>query len=167
MIIYNIYDDKLKELIEKILYTAGIVKTNCHELNHNFYNMFYYHENGNIPLKTPRKEGLEIREGGREMEKILFGNILSRINIKEALYILNEDNYKKNIFQFKKDFEALYSSEENKDDCKITGEFCEYNNLPDNVLDETSKLLIYETLEDSVENIYIESSDNDDIIGID
>ena len=60
--------------------------------------MFYCHENGNIPLKTPRKTGLKDREGGREMEILLFGSILQNINLKQALYILNENNYKKKYF---------------------------------------------------------------------
>ena len=134
IIIKYINDDKLKELIEKILYTAGLVISNFQELSHNFYNMFRYHENGDIPLKISRKEGLGIGEDEREMENLLFGKILSTLNLKEALYILNENNYKKNIFEFKKDFEALYGLDENKDDYKITGEFCNYNNLPDDVL---------------------------------
>ena len=55
MAIRNVKDNILKELLIKILYTAGIIKTNFHELNHNFYNIFYYHENGNIPLKLLEK----------------------------------------------------------------------------------------------------------------
>ena len=77
--------------------------------NHNFYNIFYYHENGNIPLKTSRKDGLNFREGGREMELLLFGNILDNINIKQALYILNENNYQKNIFNLKKTLKIYIS----------------------------------------------------------
>ena len=167
MAIRNVKDNILKELLIKILYTAGIIKTNFHELNHNFYNIFYYHENGNIPLKTPRKDGLNFREGGREMELLLFGNILDNINIKQALYILNENNYQKNIFQFKEDFENLYKLNEKKDDYVIVGEFSEYNNLPDNVLDETSQFFIAVNLEDSEKNIYFESYDNDDNFGAD
>ena len=101
------------------------------------------------------------------MELLLFGNILDNINIKQALYILNENNYQKNIFQFKEDFENLYKLNEKKDDYEIMGEFSEYNNLPDNVLDETSQFFIAVNLEDSEKNIYIESYDNDDNFGAD
>ena len=108
MIANNINDNKIIELIEKILYTGGIIKTNCHELNHNFHYMYYYHKNGSIPLKTLKKHSLDEREGGKEMELLLFGRVINSLSLKEALYILNENNYKKNIFQFKEDFEKLH-----------------------------------------------------------
>ena len=164
IMIRNIEESQVIEIIEKILYTGGIIKTNLHELNHNFYNMFYCHENGNIPLKTPRKNGLKDREGGREMEILLFGSILQNINLKQALYILNENNYKKNIFQFKEDFEKLYFLEEKKEDYTITGEFAEYN-LPDKFLKENTQFFTNISLEDSDKNIYVESFDSDGLFG--
>ena len=91
--------------------------------------MFYCHENGNIPLKTPIKKGVDSIKGAREMELLLFGRILDHISIKEALYILNESNYKKSIFQFKEDFEKLNHLEEKKEDYKVTGEFEDYYNI--------------------------------------
>ena len=151
------------ELLEKILYTSGIIKTNYHELNHNFYNMFYYQENGNIPLKTPRKKNLQIREGGRIMEKLLFGKIIENINIIEALYILDENNYKKDIYQFKKDFENLTGIEAKKEHHSINGEFSEFNSIYNaKELFSIESQLIFIRLEES-ENIYIESLDCDDI----
>ena len=165
--IKNIENNQIIKLIENILYTSGIIKTNYHELNHNFYNIFYYHENGNIPLKTPRKEGLDDREGGREMEKLLFGKILYKINIKEALYILNEKNYEKNIYEFREDFKNLYKSNEKKEDYLINGEFSELN-LSDNneALERTNQFFIFISLEDTdPTNYYIESFDYDGIFG--
>ena len=165
--IKNIENNQIIKLIENILYTSGIIKTNYHELNHNFYNIFYYHENGNIPLKTPRKEGLDDREGGREMEKLLFGKILYKINIKEALYILNEKNYEKNIYEFREDFKNLYKSNEKKEDYLINGEFSELN-LSDNneALEKTNQFFIFISLEDTdPTNYYIESFDYDGIFG--
>ena len=117
------------ELLEKILYTSGIIKTNYQELNHNFYNMFYHQENGNIPLKTPRKKNFPMREGGRIMEKLLFGKIIENINIIEALYILDENNYNKDIYQFKKDFENLTEIKVKKEHFTIIGEFSEFNSI--------------------------------------
>ena len=162
--IQNILNNMLIELLEKILYTSGIIKTNFHELNHNFYNMFYYYENGNIPLKTPRKDGLEFREGGRAMELLLFGKIIHSLNIKQALYILNENNYNKDIYQFKEDFEKLYQAGENVNDYIISGEFSEYNSINNNkeLLNKENRSTIYIRLEDS-ENFIVEYYDYDEI----
>ena len=162
--IQNILNNMLIELLEKILYTSGIIKTNFHELNHNFYNMFYYYENGNIPLKTPRKDGLEFREGGRAMELLLFGKIIHSLNIKQALYILNENNYNKDIYQFKEDFEKLYQASENINDYIISGEFSEYNSINNNkeLLNKENRSTIYIRLEDS-ENFIVEYNDYDEI----
>ena len=100
------------------------------------------------------------------MELLLFGRILENISLKEALYILNEDNYKKNIFQFKEDFEKLNHLEEKKEDYKVTGEFEDYyNDLLDNLLNEQSNLSFFISLEESNQNFYIESYDNDLIFG--
>ena len=120
--------------------------------------MLYYHENGNIPLNTPRKDGIVEREGGREMEMLLFGRIIKQMNIKEALYILNENNYNKNIFQFKEDFEQLFKENEKKEDFKVTGEFSEYN-LPDNILGPSSQFFMSIKTEASEQNMFIESFD--------
>ena len=149
------------ELLEKILYTSGIIKTNYQELNHNFYNMFYHQENGNIPLKTPRNKNLLIKEGSRAMEKLLFGKIIESINIIEALYILDENNYNKDIYQFKKDFENLTEIKVKKEHFTIIGEFSEFNSIyKDNELLGIESRLI--SLEES-EHIYIESFDCDDV----
>jgi hypothetical protein len=157
-----ISNKKTIELLEKILYTSGIIKTNFHELNHNFYNMFYHQENGNIPLKTPRKKNLLIREGGRIMEILLFGKIIENINIIEALYILDENNYNKDIYQFKNDFENISQIETPKNRYTIKGEFSEYNSVyNDNELLSLGSQIITISLEES-ENIYIESFDYDD-----
>ena len=54
--------DKYIELLEPILYTGPFIKTNYYEINHNFYNMFFFHSNGTIPVRTPRKKINEERE---------------------------------------------------------------------------------------------------------
>jgi ATP sulfurylase len=124
--------------------------------------MFYYHENGNIPLKTPRNEGLAIREGGRAMELLLFGKIIHNLNIKQALYILNENNYNKNVYQFKEDFEKLCQPSEKINDCRIAGEFSEYNLIDNNeVFGKENLTNVYIKLEDS-DNFIIEYSEYDE-----
>ena len=123
--------------------------------------MFYHQENGNIPLKTPRNKNLLIKEGSRAMEKLLFGKIIESINIIEALYILDENNYNKDIYQFKKDFENLTEIKVKKEHFTIIGEFSEFNSIyKDNELLGIESRLI--SLEES-EHIYIESFDCDDV----
>ena len=156
-------DKNQSSLIEKILFSSGIIKTNFHELNHNFYNMFYYHKNGIIPLNTPRKDGQKKREGGREMEILLFGRKVHKLNLKEALYILNEENYKKSIIKFKKIFQKLNFKKENINDIINKEEFKNYV-LPDDVLKEKSKL-IYIQLEQDSDYPYINTSDDNDVLG--
>ena len=64
-------------------------------------------------------------------------------------------------------FSSISEAVEKKVYYVIVGEFSEYNNLPDNVLDEKSQFFIPVNLEDSEKNIYIESYDNDDNFGAD
>ena len=154
---------KFISLIEKILYTSGNVKTNFDELNHNLYNMFYYHKNGIIPLNFPRKDGEDEREEGREIEFLLFGMKVNKINMKEALYILNEENYNKSIIKFKEDFQKLNSQEENINDLIIKGEFQEYI-LHDDILNSKKKL-IYIQLEQDSDYPDIDSNDDNDVLG--
>ena len=45
------------------------------------------------------------------MENLLFGQVLNKLTVKQALYILNEDNYNKSINQFRNDFIELKGCE--------------------------------------------------------
>ena len=106
--------------------TGEIIKSGIHEINHDMYNIYYYHSNGIISLKTPRKmiNNKELRESGREIETLMFGSQITSINIKQALYLLNEKNYNKGIIEFKEDFIAL-----NDCDLYIGGEFKDFNQI--------------------------------------
>ena len=58
------------------------------------------------------------------MERVLFGKILNELTLKQTFYIWNEENYKKPLNQFRKEFLEL------KDDyCKCNGIFKEYLNM--------------------------------------
>jgi len=106
--------------------TGELIKTGIHEINHDMYNIYYYHSNGIISLKTPRKtiNGFSLRESGREIEILLFGKQVTEINIKQVLYLLNEKNYEKGIIDFKKGFNELKDS-----DLDIQGEFSDFNKI--------------------------------------
>ena len=113
-----------KESINKILVNGAIVSIDDHELNHNFHNYYYFSKNGNEPLKTPRKKEMDERESGNNMERVLFGGIINHLTLKQVLYILNEDNYKKSLNQFRAEFLELKD-----EDCKCKGIFIEYSNI--------------------------------------
>lgn len=149
-----------KELLLGILFTGGMSKTNIHELNHNLYNMCYYHSNGLIPLKTPRKKNLgSMRESGREMEILLFGSILSPMNINQIRYLLNEENFNKGVIEYRNDFIAL-----NEKDLIIKGEFEHFNKIIEN-LNIDKKDFPYITTESLDDYFCIETEDNNDALG--
>ena len=113
-----------KDLILEELYTGSLIKTLFHENNHNMYNIFYYHSNFSIPLKTPRKyQTGKLGESGREFEIILFGDKVKSLNIKQIMYILNEENFEKGVLEFREGFNSL-----NKD-LEIKGEFSYFNEI--------------------------------------
>jgi len=56
------------------------------------------------------QEDENIKEGGNIVEKLLYGRIINELNIKETVYILNGENYKKTLDNFLTDFMKLKSS---------------------------------------------------------
>lgn len=66
-------------------------------------------ENCRISVETPRKKSLvsDDCEGGKYIEYALFGKTLEMINLNEALYILNENNYKKSFLEFQYGFNNI------------------------------------------------------------
>lgn len=90
-------NSKDNTIICKALINWSIVAINVHELNHIFHNYYYLSKNGKESLKTPRKKDIMEREGGYNMEKLLFGRVLIELTLRQVLYILNEENYKKSL----------------------------------------------------------------------
>ena len=102
-------------LAKKALINGCIVIIFYHELNHNFHNYFYLSKNGYESLKTPRKQEETQREGGSNMERILFGKEVSELTLGQAFYILNEKNYSKLINKFRNEFIMLKVEDFQKD----------------------------------------------------
>ena len=98
---------EIKILVKKIYYRGLCVKSSCHEINHEFYNLLLMHSNGQIPVETPRKQYIEEREGGKNMERLLFDKPKGKLSLKECLYLLNEKNYEKSLKDFKDGFSEL------------------------------------------------------------
>ena len=65
-----------------------------------------------------------LREGGLYLELLLFGKILNSLKFKEAMYLLNKNNYKKTLKDFQKGFLRLDDK-----DLIATGKFGIFNQL--------------------------------------
>ena len=122
---FNYSKDENKLFLSGFM-TGEIIKSGIHEINHDMYNIYFYHSNGIISLKTPSKmiKNKELRESGREIETLMFGSEVGSINIRQAIYILNEKNYDKGIIEFQKGFIEL-----NELDLDIKGEFEDFNQI--------------------------------------
>jgi len=125
------------KIIMKALTNGAIAIINDHEINHNFHNYYYCSKNGNETLKTPRKTEMNEREGGNNMEKILFGRVLNNLTLRQSLYILNEKNYEKSLNQFRKEFLEL-----KEEHCKCDGIFSEFYNMKFNVKELSDYIVI-------------------------
>ena len=110
------------KLISKALINGSIVIININELNHNFHNYYNLSQNGKESLKVPRKNDIEDGEDEFIMEKILFGNVLNNLTLRQTLYILNEENYKKPLYKYCHDFSQL-----KYEDCECKGTFEDYS----------------------------------------
>ena len=93
------------------------------------------------------------------MERILFGKVLNNLTLKEAFYILNEENYNKSLNQIRADFMEL-----KPEDCKCKGIFKEYSNI-NLVNEELSDYLMirFKTNNYNINSININL--NNDILG--
>ena len=87
------------KLDQKLLREGLIINTSNHEIGHVFVMDHFFMENARIPIETPRKKTLDA-EGGYYIEYALFGRMLVIINMEQALYLLNENNYKKTYLEF-------------------------------------------------------------------
>ena len=94
-------DDKVKYALK----TSRFIAVTLHEFNHYIYS-YLLHLNNYIELSfdSPRKKELIINEGGLIMELILFGEEITKINLEQSIFILDEKNYEKTEKQFQKEF---------------------------------------------------------------
>ena len=114
------------ENLTEILNTANYVVNDEHEVFHLLDCLPYYENNCSISIETPRKIDYKEKEGGFYLELLLFDKKIHKITLDEALFILNEENYKKSLFEFKKDFEN-----KNQKDLVIKGVFSKFNDYLD------------------------------------
>ena len=129
------------ETINKALINGVIVLIYFNELNNNFLNYYNFSQNGKKCLKTPKKKYIENNESINEefyMEYILFGKVLNNLSLRQILYILNEDNYTKPLYQYRLDFLKIKD-----EDCECKGTFEEYSIMK---IKDLGKFLDYEVV---------------------
>ena len=122
----NNYDENDIQLIETVFYNGNVIKTNCHEMNHIFYDLLFLHSNGINDVETPRKNNIEISESGKNLERLLFKRVLYRMTLPECMYILNEKNYNKSLEDFREDFNGINNCPSKIDD---NGIFSKFNSI--------------------------------------
>ena len=114
----NAIGNNCKKSEQKILRRGYIINTSNHEIGHNFTSNNFYMNNARLPITTPRKNSLEFAEGGCYMEFALYGRIIETLNIQQALYIMNENNYNKTFLEFQEGFNDI-----KKEDIQVKGVF--------------------------------------------
>ena len=134
-------------LIKKVLYRGSCVKSSCHEINHEFYNIYLKLTNGLIPLETPRKKKVNKSESGKNIERLLFGHPIHKLTLLQCLYLLNEKNYNKTLIKFRNGFNKLES-----DDLKFD------NNSTFNIFNEVLNIENFDKIKVSMINC--EEGDN-------
>ena len=91
---------------------SAVIENTIYEINHVNQNNIYFRGNDKKLFISPKKEKYKGEDGGEHMKKLLFGKKIGYLKILESLYILNEDNYKQNLEDFRKIFQNLKDSEE-------------------------------------------------------
>ena len=132
--------EEIVKLIKKGFYSLN----NQHEVGHGHYPIFFYlypkSFNFDSPLseiKLNSKNIIQVDEGGKIFEYLLYGKIINQMNLKEVIYITNHHNYSKNLEQYRKDFinlqnETLFSVfvSASKENNEISEVFEAYKKLP-------------------------------------
>ena len=103
--ISNITKVNIDYRVKYALKTSRFIAVTLHEFNHYIYS-YLLHLNNYIELSfdSQRKKELIINEGGLIMELILFGEEITKINLEQSIFILDEKNYEKTEKQFQKEF---------------------------------------------------------------
>ena len=130
---------KFKKYIKKAIMIISMEHEfgHCHRAFLFFYdskNNFYDSPKAKIIL--PGEEIINIDEGGELFEYLLYGRKIESLNLKEVIYIINLDNFSKNLKKFRDDFinlnnetlNTIFEREGKKND-EIKEIFQIYNNL--------------------------------------
>ena len=83
------------------------IVNSLHEINHANQIILFFKGSNKDLINSPERiinENLSSKEGGFSLEYILFGDVISRINLFQCLYIMNEKNYDQELSQFRENF---------------------------------------------------------------
>ena len=83
------------------------IVNSLHEINHANQIILFFKGSNKDLINSPERiinENLSSTEGGFSLEYILFGDVISRINLFQCLYIMNEKNYDQELSQFRENF---------------------------------------------------------------
>ena len=83
------------------------IVNSLHEINHANQVIIFFKGNNKDLINSPERiinENLSSKEGDFSLEYILFGDVISRINLFQCLYIMNEKNYDQELSQFRENF---------------------------------------------------------------
>ena len=121
----NIKDIDKKTLIDDALKIGRAIAIIFHELNHNIYSyLLNFYNSINYTFQTPKKTKLgDFREGGYYLEYLLFGRIIENLTLEEAMFLMNIENYNKDIKTFNRKFSNLNGK------INIEGVFSKFNRI--------------------------------------
>ena len=79
------------------------------EINHINQYLFYFRGNDR-KFFIPKRNNLKRKDERENLETIFFGKKIEKLKMLECLYILNENNYKQSLQDFRKNFQNLYDN---------------------------------------------------------
>ena len=102
---------EISKSIKKFIQKGFMIINIIHEFGHSHSAFLYFIGSENGEFDSPltkvilnEKESLEIEEGGKLFELILLGREIKEIDLKEAIYINNMENFNKSIKNYRNDF---------------------------------------------------------------
>ena len=114
--------------------------------------------------RNSKKKNLEQAEGGNYVDLALFGKVLKKVTLEQALYLLNEKNYEKTYVDFQYDFNNI-----KEEDLIVEGVFKEMcGDIRNNLNKDFQKIAksIYISLESSsIQEKYCYCEIRNDVLG--
>ena len=135
-----------------ILENGVIVAIIYHEFGHLINTVISFSENLLKLTETPRKKYLNLKEGGYYMEIALFGRVIKKFSLGEALYVLNAKNYEKSLEDFRKGFMELSDL-----DLTMNGEFKNSNLEDKDKINKIKNSIFIKAKSDDNKNDYIKN----------
>ena len=98
----------LGESVFSIFKVSSTFENAIHEINHINQGMLFFKSNDTSLINIPKKQVfITGKEGGSNMEEILFGRKILNFTFLEAIYIINEKNFEQNLNDYRKNFLSM------------------------------------------------------------